>query len=217
MIPKPAVERLCRVYHVLTKLLEEEAVEISSAEIGKRMGIKPHTVRKDISYLDGETGSPGGYDVKALSGRIRDVLGFDERTRGCIVGLGRLGSALLAYMEEKHEGFEIAAGFDSSVNRLELLKTRVPLYPAHEISERVRKKKIRVAVLTVPADAAQLTAERLTEGGVRGIINFAPVGLHGLEGVVVRNVYLLDEIRIVSALIQSAEYFNKEIKYGTSI
>jgi redox-sensing transcriptional repressor len=216
MIPKPAVERLCRVYHVLTMLADEGTGEISSAGIGKHLGIKPHTIRKDISYLDGETGSSGGYDVHALRDKIRSVLGFENRTKGCIVGLGRLGSALLAYMEEKHEGFEIAAGFDSSINRMELLSTRVPLYPAYEISQRVGEAGIRVAVLTVPADAAQVTAERLAAGGVRGIINFAPVGLHGLEEVVVRNVYLLDEIRFVSALIQSAEYFDKEKKYGTS-
>ena len=217
MIPKPAVERLCRVYHILTMLAEEGIGEISSSEIGKRLGIKPHTVRKDISYLDGETGSAGGYDVRALYERIRGVLGFEARIRGCIVGLGRLGSALLAYMEEKQEGFEIAAGFDSSINRMELISTKVPLYPAFEIPKRVREDNIRIAVLTVPGEAAQLTAERLAAGGVRGIINFAPVGLHGLESVVVRNVYLLDEIRLVSALIQSAEYFDKERKHGTSI
>ncbi|MDR1411905.1 MAG: CoA-binding protein, partial [Spirochaetaceae bacterium] len=145
---------------------------------------------------------------------IRKALGLDRRRLFCIVGLGRLGSAYLNYSEagiagEKaglpgmpaREEFELAAGFDSNVNRVEILKSRAPLYPAYKILEVVSRLSIEIALLCVPAESAQAAAEKLALAGIRGILNFAPAALKLPPEIAVRNVSAADELRALAAEI----------------
>jgi redox-sensing transcriptional repressor len=113
-----------------------------------------------------------------------------------VVGLGRLGSAYLNTLPGG--SFELTAGFDISVNRVEILKSPAPLYPAYKMGEVIARFGIEIALLCVPANAAQETAERLAAAGVRGIINFAPVVLTLAQEVAVRNVYLDEELRALA-------------------
>jgi redox-sensing transcriptional repressor len=97
--------------------------------------------------------------------------------------------------------FELVAGFDTSVNRVEILKSPVPLYPAYKMGEVIARFDIEIALLCVPPDAAQGTAEKLAAAGIRGIINFAPTVLRLPPGVAVRSVYLEDELRALAIRI----------------
>ncbi|MEW5814650.1 MAG: winged-helix domain-containing protein, partial [Spirochaetota bacterium] len=158
-ISKPAIERLCTLYQLLEGLDTARVKEISSTELGRRMGTPAHTIRKDLSFLGEIRSTSTGYLLKDLKERLCREFGFNIPRKACIVGLGRLGSAILNYPDFALRGYELAAGFDSSINRLELLHTAVPLYPAHEIAAVVRRKGIELGVITVPSDAAQLTAD----------------------------------------------------------
>ena len=199
-VPGPSIDRLTVLYRTLEDLLGEGERYASSADLGRRAQIPPYTVRKDLSYLENSCGSGSGYDLEALACLIRDSLGFHGECLVCVVGLGHIGSAIMANAEYAQGGYRIAAGFDSNVNLLELMKTDIPLFPAHEIPVRVRELGVGLAVLCVPAHAAQLSAERLAAGGVTGIVNFAPVALRGLPDTVeVRSVSVLDELRILTA------------------
>jgi redox-sensing transcriptional repressor len=91
--------------------------------------------------------------------------------------------------------FELAAGFDTNVNRVEILKSPVPLYPAFKMGEVIRRFSIEIALLCVPGDAAQAAADKLAAAGIRGIVNFAPIALKLPPGIAVRNVYIVDELR----------------------
>jgi redox-sensing transcriptional repressor len=109
--------------------------------------------------------------------------------------LGRLGSAYLNFDAYTEEGFELAAGFDSSVNRVEILKSPVPLFPMYKMAEVVSRFNIEMALLCVPGDAAQQAAEKLVAAGIRSIVNFAPVVLDLGPDVFVKNVYVVNELR----------------------
>ena len=215
MIPAPAKERLL----FLMRLLERAGAKasITSAQIEALTGWASHTVRKDISFLGassasedlppdhfqaagwgGRVGSSGGYDSGALVSLIKKALGLDIRRLFCIVGLGRLGSAYLNLPELMGTEFELAAGFDTNVNRTEILSSKVPLYPAYKMGEVIGRFGIEMALLCVPPEAAQIAAERLAAAGIRGILNFAPVAITVPQGVVVRNVYLADELRALA-------------------
>lgn len=197
-LPKPVIIRLCRIYTLCEEEQRKGAITISSNEIGKKIGAGPDNVRRDISHL-GEIGVSGsGYDIARLKGHIAKRLGFIRERRACVVGMGPLGAALLQYGLSPE--FKIVAGFDSNVNKLETIRTDVPLYPAYEIPDVVRRKNIELAALVVAHESAQEMTQRLIDGGVRGIVNFtsAPLG-HPGDGVFVRNVDLAGEFRILAA------------------
>jgi redox-sensing transcriptional repressor len=202
-IPFPAKERLLH----LMRLLERSVVAgtITSSRIGALTGWASHTVRKDISFLGAvikneadSLSSPAGYDPAQLISLIKKALGLEKRRKFCVVGLGRLGSAYLSTRELEGE-FELAAGFDTNVNRTEILKSPVPLYPAFKMGEVIGRLGIEIALLCVPAEAAQSAAERLVASGIRGILNFAPAPITVPPEIAVRNIYLLtDELRSLS-------------------
>ena len=146
----------------------------------------------------GRMGSSGGYDPALLASLIKKALGLEKRRKFCVVGLGRLGSAYLNVPDVAGSEFELAAGFDTNVNRTEILKSPAPLYPAYKMAEVIGRFGIEIALLCVPAEAAQATAERLAAAGIRGILNFAPAHITVPPEIAVRNVYLTDELRALT-------------------
>jgi redox-sensing transcriptional repressor len=186
------------------RILEHNNGEaITSGAIEQLTGWASHTIRKDISYLGGgvseqKAASNAGYDPALLAPAIRKALGLDGRRRFCVVGLGRLGSAYLNLKSFELEEFELAAGFDISVNRVEILKSSAPLYPSFKMAGLIRRLNIEIALLCVPGEAAQGAAEKLAAAGIRGILNFAPVILQLPPEITVRNVYVADELRALA-------------------
>lgn len=197
-IPIPAISRLCSLYKLLGDLGPQ--VSVSSSELGERLGVGAHNIRKDISYL-GVAGSSGaGYDSGKLRELIASRLGLTTIRTACVIGLGRLGSAILQY--PLGDEFRIIAGFDSNVNRLETIKTEIDLFPAYQISEVVKRLCIDMAIIAVPAANAQEVADRLIDGGIKGIVNFAPVYVRTKQnGIFVKNMDISGELRVLSAQI----------------
>ncbi|MDR1100590.1 MAG: CoA-binding protein, partial [Treponema sp.] len=193
-------ERLLRLMRILEK---NGAAAVTSAQVELMTGWPSHTIRKDISFLGGgdhAVGSSNGYAPEILIPAIKRALGLDRRRRFCVVGLGRLGSAYLSLQSfefgpQGEEEFELAAGFDSNVNRVEILKSPAPLYPAYKMGEVIQRFSIEMALLCVPGDKAQEAAEKLAAAGIKGIVNFAPVVLKLPLDLAVRNVYVVDELR----------------------
>ena len=122
---------------------------------------------------------------------------MDRRRKICIVGLGRLGSAYLSFAANKLSAFELVTGFDSNVNRAEVLSRAgtVPLYPAYKMAEVIGRFEIEIAVLCVPEEAAQEAAQKCAESGIRGILNFTGAVLQLPGGVTVRNISMEDELQ----------------------
>jgi redox-sensing transcriptional repressor len=203
-LPIQTVERLCHAYHRLGDHAAKGVIRVSSTELGAELGSAPHNIRKDISRLGGgEVGNTGaGYEAKTLRDLIGRSLRLDTAATACIVGLGRLGTALLNYEQLPDRGCRIVAAFDADINRLETIQTAVPVFPSYEISDVVKRLGIELAFLTVPAHAAQEAAGRLSEGGIRGILNFTPTAVRSSPGVVVRNVDIMGEFAVLTALVR---------------
>jgi redox-sensing transcriptional repressor len=200
-IPLPSLSRLLGVYRLLCQYEQAKIESVSSTEIGARLGMKPDSIRKDVSYL-GEVGNyGGGYEVARLKAHIKEKLELDRKRKLCVVGLGRLGTALLNYSDFSDRGFLVVAGFDSNINRLETITSSVELYPAHEITDMVRRKSIEIGIIAVPEKAAQEVAERLAQGGIRGIINFSSCAIRANPGVTVRTIDLLGECALMSTIM----------------
>jgi len=197
----------------IMRLFEKQALAgdcgpVTSAQLEQLTGLHRDTVRKDISCLnaggaEGAIGSNAGYHPELLVPLIRKALGLDRKRKFCVVGLGRLGSAYLNFTPSELAEFELAAGFDTNVNRVEILRSPTPLYPAYKFAEVVSRFGIEVALLCVPAEAAQAAAEKCAVAGIRGILNFAPVALSLSPDVAVRNVYVADELRSLIITMRS--------------
>lgn len=201
-LPISTITRLCVVFRLCEELQYRGRERISSTQIGKELDIAAHTVRKDLNRL-GEIGDTGaGYDVSRLRQHLARTLGFEREHRACIVGLGRLGTAILDHEAFGPSGYKLLAGFDANINRLETLQTSIQVYPAYEIAEVVKREAIELALMTVPREGAQEVAQALESGGIRGIINFAPIIVKpDSSSVVVRNINVVNELRILSSIL----------------
>jgi redox-sensing transcriptional repressor len=204
-IPRKTVYRLSVYLRCLDRLAENGVQTASSNALAQAAGVKPTQLRKDLTSF-GHFGTRGvGYNVVKLREGIADVLGRKQLQPVVLVGVGHLGSALLAYRGFEKESFEIVAGFDVDVKRRRRKTFGQPILALDKLESFVRPRKIRMGIITVPADAAQDVANRLVAAGVKAILNFAPIVLHVPNNVVISNVNLAIELENLSYFRSLAE------------
>lgn len=202
-ISKPARERLIQLVRLLEQVQSTEPLAvITSADIEKRTGWTNATVRRDISLLGINCASSAGYSIAALIEAIKAVLNISRSEKKCcIVGLGRLGSALLEFEGFARSSFKIAAGFDSNVNRTEILSAPFPLYPTSKMEAVIAQEGIEYGILAVPERAAQEAADRLCKCGIKGIVNYTSVVLRVNDGTMVENISVIDALQKLSSAV----------------
>jgi len=172
-IPDEAVGRLPMYLRGLLLLAEQGLKDVSSQKLGELLHIDSPQIRKDLSYF-GAFGTPGvGYDARKLAKQIRSILKLDTTKKAALVGLGNLGSALLRYPGFSTYGLEISAVFDSDPKKIGKTVNNIKVQDVSKLST-LRKKGITLAIIAVPASAAQKVADGLVKAGIRGILNFAP-------------------------------------------
>ncbi|MCZ7663523.1 MAG: redox-sensing transcriptional repressor Rex [Thermoleophilia bacterium] len=197
-VPQATVPRLARYLRVLHKLERDNVPKVSSKELAERLDANAAQIRKDFSYF-GEFGVRGvGYEVKYLIGELSKCLGLDQEWNVVIVGAGKLGQALARYRGFREEGFRLVGIFDSSRYVIGTQVDELVVQAELQLAEFVRENKVHIAIITVPAQAAVLVAQRAIEGGIKGIVNFAPVRLPAAPGVFIRQVDLSTELMVVS-------------------
>jgi len=140
--------------------------------------------------------------VEALSTKLTEALGTARLQPVILVGVGNLGAALLHYVGFAKEGFEIIAAFDSDPSPKRDSEIRVPLLAMHDLRPFVIERGVKMAILAVPATAAQEVANELVHAGIMGILNFSPTLLQVPDGVVVNNVDLALELENLSYFIR---------------
>jgi redox-sensing transcriptional repressor len=201
-IPQPTIIRLCSMYQLLCNLEKEGVKKVSSSELEEKTGVPSHTIRKDISFI-GEVGNTrSGYEVTKLKQHIQNNLGLNRERKACIVGLGRLGSAIMRWPLLAEGEFRIVAGFDSDINKVETIKTSISVFPSYEIKEVVKRMDIELGIIAVPPGRAQEVADRLMEAGIQGIVNFAPAIITSRRNdCFIRNMDIGGELRILSAMM----------------
>ena len=202
VIPRKTIYRLSIYLRCLARLRENGLGTVSSEALAKAAGVKSTQLRKDLAYF-GTFGTRGlGYDVAELSTQIADELGTSRLQPVILVGVGNLGLALLSYRGFEKEGFEIVAAFDAEPRRKRDKDIKQPIHGMDHLQEFVRTQGVKMAVLTVPAAAAQEVANSLVDAGIAGILNFSPIVLSVPEEVMVNNVNLAIELENLSYFTQ---------------
>jgi redox-sensing transcriptional repressor len=201
-IPRKTIYRLSVYLRCLQRLKANAIRTVSSEALAKVAGVKPTQLRKDLTYF-GQFGTRGlGYDVEQLAKMISDLLGTNSLQPVVLVGVGNLGTALLSYRGFEKEGFEIVAAFDADMTRKRDKYIAQPIYGMDRLAGFVRDHGVRMAIVTVPATAAQEVTNALVEAGITGILNFAPIVLQVPEEVMVNGVNLAIELENLSYFIQ---------------
>lgn len=185
---------------ILQNLLQSwQNEKITSVQISEITGWKDSLIRHDLWLLGYNKGISNGYLKDDLQEAISLALGFESKeVNCCIVGLNRLGAALLDDATTEGSVFKIKAGFDSNVNRVEILRSTFPLYPATEMSWVIKKENIRLAILTVADKDAQTMCDRLVKAGISGIVNMTNSVLRVPENVKIENLSILNSLKIIS-------------------
>ncbi len=196
-IPPPSRKRLVTLSQILAQHSSENG-KITSIELSEISGWTEATIRRDISLLQLHSGKSNGYSIEELRNSIREKLNLTSPDstihKCCIVGLGKLGASLLENSIFASSNFKIAAGFDSNKNRTEILTSTIPLYSTSEMESVFKMEKIQYAILTVPDEKAQATAEKLAALGIKGIVNYTNIILRLPDTVDVENVNVLSAL-----------------------
>ncbi|RLE12393.1 redox-sensing transcriptional repressor Rex [Candidatus Aerophobetes bacterium] len=194
-IPESVTRRLSLYLRYLRKMKEEE--NISSGKLAQLIGLSDVRIRKDLSYF-GQFGTPRkGYKVRELREQISKALGLDRVWTIALVGVGKLGTALLGYPGFKKSGFYIKAGFDVKLCKIGKKIAGVPVYHPYQMPKIIREQKIQIGIIAVPAKAAQESADLLIISGIKAIFNFSPTRVVVPSYVKLKNVDFASKLEVI--------------------
>jgi len=202
-VPDSTLLRLSYYLRAISYFLEEQREVISSKELAKFLRISHHQLRKDLSYF-GQFGRKGvGYSLELLKERLREILGLDRSWFACIVGFGNLAKALSFYKGFRDQGIFIKAGFDVDKKKINKDYGFLKVYPLGKIEEIIKKEKINIGIVTVPKEKAQAVATRLSNCGVRAILNFTPLKLEVGPNIIIKDVDLSCQLACLTYYLKS--------------
>lgn len=187
-VPEVVISRLPQYVRILTQMLDDGVAVTNSQQLGARLQVTPAQIRKDLSYF-GRFGKQGrGYRVQHLLSELKQILGLDSEWNVAVVGVGRLGNAILNYPGFNPDGFHLVAAFDSNPQRVGEAVGSITIQPMTAMAETVVQRNIAIAIVAVPSDCTQSVIDQLVDCGVRAILNYAPINAQVPDGVSVRNI-----------------------------
>jgi len=187
-IPPVVIDRLPLYTRALSALDAEGREVVSSQELGTRLGVTPAQIRKDLSYF-GRFGKQGrGYNVRKLLDELQRILGLDRQWRMALVGVGKLGRAILGYEGFAPQGFRIVEAFDTDEKRVGERFNSLTVKSADDLEVTLSANPVDVGIVAVPAEIAQNVINTLVKCGVRAILNYAPIAARVPRGVHLKRI-----------------------------
>ena len=204
-IPEVVILRLPLYARVLAELEAQGTEVVSSQTLGNLLQSTPAQIRKDLSYF-GRFGKQGrGYRVSGLLKELRNILGLERRWSVILVGVGRLGRAILSYEGFASQGFNVVAAFDSDPSATGQRIGSTVVQPISDLPKVVDKHKIDIGIVAVPAEYCQAVVDLLVEQGIKAILNYAPVQPRVPRGVWVRDIDPVVALQSMTYHLKSAE------------
>lgn len=204
-IAESTVRRLSAYLRFLEEFEAQGHQTISSGELAAQGGTTSAQVRKDLSFF-GSFGKRGlGYSVSALSSSLRDILGLGRQWNVVIVGAGKIGAALAQYRGFRERGFKVIGVYDADPARVGRTLDGIVVRDQKELEADIAKLKPHIALIAVPAEAAQALVDRVVKAGIRAILNFAPTPITVPDKVTLRSVNMALELEILSYALVNAD------------
>jgi redox-sensing transcriptional repressor len=199
-ISELTTNRLSVYLRCLNTLAAAGIKTVSSQSLADQFNLNSAQIRKDLAYF-GEFGVRGvGYFIEELRRHITNILGLDRAHRVGIVGAGNLGTALANYNGFRESNFEVVALFDNDREKIgrRIGNAEIMVHDVKKIERVLREEGIDVAVIAVPARAAQKVLNQLTTAGIKAVLNFAPARLRVRLGVKLKTVDLTISLESLS-------------------
>ena len=196
----PTIRRLPSYLEVAKRYRAEGNAVISGTVIAEELELEAIQVRKDLA-VTGIVGKPRvGYPLTELITAIEKFLNWDQMCKAVILGAGNLGSALMGYKELKNHGLDLVAAFDSSNEKTGPRENGLTVYSMSELKPVIAKKEAKLAILTVPSEAAQGVCDQLVDAGIKRIWNFTNVRLRVPDDVLVLREDLSSGFAVLTVL-----------------
>jgi redox-sensing transcriptional repressor len=197
-IADSTVRRLSLYLRFLEEFETAGLTTVSSGELAARGGTTSAQVRKDLSFF-GSFGKRGlGYQVAELTQRMRRILGLEHDWRVIIVGVGKIGAALAQYEGFRQRGFRVVGLYDADPAKIGREIYNLPVHAISALAEDNRESPVDIAVIAVPAAAAQRVVDDVVAAGILGIMSFAPIQLHVPPEVTINTVNMAMELERLS-------------------
>jgi redox-sensing transcriptional repressor len=196
-VPIPTLRRLPRYYQYLARLKGAGQEQVSAAHMAEVLGVHHTQVRKDLAITGCQGRPKTGHRVGELLAAIETFLHWDNHSDAFLIGVGGLGAALMKYPDFAKAGARIVAAFDSDPAKAGTTVGETQVLPLEKFQDLARRMHIAVGILTVPAEAAQATAELMVSSGIRAIWNFAPVALDLPGDIIVENLELFTSLALL--------------------
>ena len=182
------IDRLPQYVRTLAQMLEGGVEVTNSQQLGAQLQVTPAQIRKDLSYF-GRFGKQGrGYRVRHLLTELKQILGLDYEWNVAVIGVGRLGNAILNYPGFNPDGFHLVAAFDNNPRNVGQEVGGVAVQPMDALAETVADRDITIAIVAVPSDHTQSVVDQLVACGVRAILNYTPINAQAPPGVRIRSI-----------------------------
>ena len=207
----PAViKRLPRYFRYLRELLHHDILRISSSELSEMMNVTASQIRQDLNCFGGFGQQGYGYNVKYLYGKISDILGVSSNFNAVIIGAGNLGHAIAGSNMFEHRNMNLIGIFDVAPA---IIGKKIADYRVMDMAELpafAKKRPIDIAILTVPKEFAQETAQTIANIGIKGLWNFTSTELDlKVHGIMVENVHMGDSLMRLMYEINNNEQLNE--------
>jgi redox-sensing transcriptional repressor len=200
-LPPRTVERLSKYRRLLDKYKDLEEAHIHSHKLAALLNLTPEQVRRDLMLI-GLTGNHRkGYSIKALIGLIGNTIDRQEGQRVALVGMGNLGRAVLGFIRKANTKMDIAAAFDVDQSKINTNVAGVPCYNLDKAEQVISQEQIRIAILTVPPEAAIATTNLLLAAGIRGILNFTSIHLDVPPGIYLKDYDIITSLEEIGFFI----------------
>ena len=187
-VPDIVVGRLPIYLRALNHLLARGQQITASKDLAERLGISSAQIRKDLSHF-GEFGKQGmGYDIAHLRDELQHILHIDREWNVALVGAGDLGHAIAHYGGFEGRGFRIVCVFDNNPQKIGRRLGRFEICDASGLPEKLLEAGIKIGIVAVPDSAAQAVVDDLVRGGVKAILNYAPITVSVPAGVQVQYI-----------------------------
>ena len=187
-VPEVVIDRLPQYVRTLTQLLDEGVEVTNSQQLGAQLQVTPAQIRKDLSYF-GRFGKQGrGYRVRHLITELKQILGLDAQWNVAVIGVGRLGNAILNYPGFNPDGFHLVAAFDNNPANVGREVGGIAVQAMSDLAETVASRDITIAIVAVPSAHTQSVVDQLVACGVRAILNYTPINAQVPVGVRLRSI-----------------------------
>lgn len=211
MNTKDQIFRLLNYKNLLYRLQSLGFVKVFSDNIADSLNISASLVRKDFGAFEIRGNQKGGYHIESVLNKISEVLSNNEIQRVIIVGVGRIGEALMDFENQSsNQEIKIVAGFEINQKKINP-DAEIPVLPINEMTDFIYENNIRIAIVAVPDLAANQTFETLRNANIKGILNFSSIKLNSTDTLKVNNINIEHELENLIYFVNQINIRNQKV------